>query len=243
MRSGAQSRHLAQPRPAHGRPLLDEAAWWFITMERSARPTSRLGSRPTVHIAHESAELTRSQVGSHIAGWFSFQPSSTDREGTAGSFGLSVRQGVQRSVAARGKRDTRCRPRRSRADAPHPVARRPADVVDTTRRSGRGRSQSRASDRSKRPLRRVRPALHRLTRWFRRQFSVVPSPTQERHSPLCVAFIDDRWLAGCTPTSGSTGRTSPLRRCARGKSFGQRTAWRLGEFSAVASGGTAGRTR
>ena len=54
---------------------VDEAAWWFITMERScqAQLLASAAGQP-VHIAHESAELTRSQVGSHIAGWFSFQP-------------------------------------------------------------------------------------------------------------------------------------------------------------------------
>ena len=32
-----QGRHPAQPRPAHRRQTVDEAAWWFITMERSCQ--------------------------------------------------------------------------------------------------------------------------------------------------------------------------------------------------------------
>ncbi|HLN15960.1 MAG TPA: class II aldolase/adducin family protein [Acidimicrobiales bacterium] len=54
---------------------VDEAAWWFITMERTCQAqllASAAGQ--TVLIDHEHAELTERQVGSHLGGWFSFQP-------------------------------------------------------------------------------------------------------------------------------------------------------------------------
>lgn len=54
---------------------VDEAAWWFITMERSAQSQliAYAAGTPTA-IDHENARLTASQVGSHAAGWFNFQP-------------------------------------------------------------------------------------------------------------------------------------------------------------------------
>jgi ribulose-5-phosphate 4-epimerase/fuculose-1-phosphate aldolase len=54
---------------------VDEAVWWFITMERSSQAqllASAAGD--PVLIDPEMARLTGSQVGSHLAGWFSFQP-------------------------------------------------------------------------------------------------------------------------------------------------------------------------
>jgi len=54
---------------------VEEAAWWFITMERSCQAqllASAAGS--PVLIDPEMARLTKSQVGSDLAGWFSFQP-------------------------------------------------------------------------------------------------------------------------------------------------------------------------
>ena len=54
---------------------VEEAAWWFITMERSCQAQLLASSAGTpVQIDPEMARLTRSQVGSHLAGWFSFQP-------------------------------------------------------------------------------------------------------------------------------------------------------------------------
>ena len=54
---------------------VDEAAWWFITMERSCQAQLLAMSAGTpVLIDHESAALTASQIGGHVAGWFSFQP-------------------------------------------------------------------------------------------------------------------------------------------------------------------------
>jgi ribulose-5-phosphate 4-epimerase/fuculose-1-phosphate aldolase len=54
---------------------VDEAAWWFITMERSCQAQLLADAAgKTVHIEPEMARLTATQVGSHLAGWFSFQP-------------------------------------------------------------------------------------------------------------------------------------------------------------------------
>lgn len=54
---------------------VDEAAWWFITMERTCQAQLLAEAAGTpVQIDKHQAELTSSQVGSHIAGWFSFQP-------------------------------------------------------------------------------------------------------------------------------------------------------------------------
>ena len=54
---------------------VDEAAWWYITMERScqAQLMAEAAGTPKI-IEHEYAELTRGTVGSALAGWFSFQP-------------------------------------------------------------------------------------------------------------------------------------------------------------------------
>jgi ribulose-5-phosphate 4-epimerase/fuculose-1-phosphate aldolase len=54
---------------------VDEAAWWFITMDRScqAQLLAEAAGVP-VKIDPASAAATREQVGSHLAGWFQFQP-------------------------------------------------------------------------------------------------------------------------------------------------------------------------
>ena len=54
---------------------VDEAAWWFITMERScqAQLLAEAAGKPVL-IDDDQARLTASQVGSHAGGWFSFQP-------------------------------------------------------------------------------------------------------------------------------------------------------------------------
>lgn len=52
-----------------------EATWWFITMERSCQAQLLASAAGTpIHIDHEMAELTREQVGSPLAGRFSFRP-------------------------------------------------------------------------------------------------------------------------------------------------------------------------
>jgi ribulose-5-phosphate 4-epimerase/fuculose-1-phosphate aldolase len=54
---------------------VDEAAWWFITMERScqAQLLAEAAGTPKL-IKPEYAVQTRGTVGSALAGWFSFQP-------------------------------------------------------------------------------------------------------------------------------------------------------------------------
>ena len=54
---------------------VDEAAWWFITMERTCQAQLLAEAAGTpIKIAHQNALLTQQQVGSHEAGWFQFQP-------------------------------------------------------------------------------------------------------------------------------------------------------------------------
>jgi ribulose-5-phosphate 4-epimerase/fuculose-1-phosphate aldolase len=54
---------------------VDEAVWWFITMERSCQAQILASSAgEPVLIDAEMATMTKNQVGSHLAGWFSFQP-------------------------------------------------------------------------------------------------------------------------------------------------------------------------
>jgi ribulose-5-phosphate 4-epimerase/fuculose-1-phosphate aldolase len=54
---------------------VEEAAWWFITMDRScqAQLLAEAAGMP-VKIDHAAAVATREQVGSPMAGWFQFQP-------------------------------------------------------------------------------------------------------------------------------------------------------------------------
>jgi ribulose-5-phosphate 4-epimerase/fuculose-1-phosphate aldolase len=54
---------------------VDEAVWWFVTMDRSchAQLLAEAVGEP-ISIAHESALHTRGQVGSKLAGWFQYQP-------------------------------------------------------------------------------------------------------------------------------------------------------------------------
>jgi ribulose-5-phosphate 4-epimerase/fuculose-1-phosphate aldolase len=54
---------------------VDEAVYWFLALERSchAQLLAEAAGKP-VKIDPEQARLTRSQVGSEVAGWFSFQP-------------------------------------------------------------------------------------------------------------------------------------------------------------------------
>ncbi|HEX5365323.1 MAG TPA: class II aldolase/adducin family protein [Acidimicrobiales bacterium] len=54
---------------------VDEAAWWFITMERSCQvQLMAAAAGDPMAIDHEHAALTHDQVGSGGAGWLSFQP-------------------------------------------------------------------------------------------------------------------------------------------------------------------------
>jgi ribulose-5-phosphate 4-epimerase/fuculose-1-phosphate aldolase len=54
---------------------VDEAAWWFITMERSCHVQLLADAAgDPIAIDDEHARLTAGQVGSSVAGWYSFQP-------------------------------------------------------------------------------------------------------------------------------------------------------------------------
>ncbi len=57
---------------------VDEAVYWFITMERSCQAQLQVEAASVNHkpvlIEHEMALHTAGQVGSHNAGFFSFQP-------------------------------------------------------------------------------------------------------------------------------------------------------------------------
>jgi ribulose-5-phosphate 4-epimerase/fuculose-1-phosphate aldolase len=54
---------------------VDEAAWWFITMERTCQAQLLAEAAGTpVPIGHEVAQKTASQTGSHRSGWMQFQP-------------------------------------------------------------------------------------------------------------------------------------------------------------------------
>ncbi len=54
---------------------VDEAVWWFVTMDRSchAQLLAEAAGEP-VKIDEASAAATRDQVGTHLAGWFQCQP-------------------------------------------------------------------------------------------------------------------------------------------------------------------------
>lgn len=54
---------------------VEEAAWWFITMERSCQAQLLAEAAGTpILIDPEMAALTAGQVGTHLAGWFNYQP-------------------------------------------------------------------------------------------------------------------------------------------------------------------------
>lgn len=54
---------------------VDEAAWWFITLERScqAQLMAEAAGQP-IKIDDAMARLTCQQIGTHDAGWYQFQP-------------------------------------------------------------------------------------------------------------------------------------------------------------------------
>ena len=54
---------------------VDEAAFWFITMERNCQAQlAAMAAGDPIEIRHEYAQYTFEQTGHHLAGWFSFQP-------------------------------------------------------------------------------------------------------------------------------------------------------------------------
>ena len=61
---------------------IDEAVWWFVTMERScqAQLLAMQTGQPLTEISHEVAMITRGQLGFPLAGYFQFQPMWQDIE-------------------------------------------------------------------------------------------------------------------------------------------------------------------
>jgi len=58
-----------------GTTSVDEAAWWFVTMERTCQAQLLAEAAGTpVPIDSDSAALTATQVGPPMAGWRAFQP-------------------------------------------------------------------------------------------------------------------------------------------------------------------------
>jgi ribulose-5-phosphate 4-epimerase/fuculose-1-phosphate aldolase len=54
---------------------VDEAAWWFITMERTCQAQLLAEAAGTpVPIDPAVAEITARQTGGHTVGWMQFQP-------------------------------------------------------------------------------------------------------------------------------------------------------------------------
>ena len=54
---------------------VDEAAFWFITMERSCQAQlAAMAAGTPKEIKPEYAKYTHEQIGYSLAGWFSFQP-------------------------------------------------------------------------------------------------------------------------------------------------------------------------
>ncbi len=54
---------------------VDEAVWWFITMDRTCHAQLLAqAAGPLVTIDKEHARLTSTQVGGNLAGWLGFQP-------------------------------------------------------------------------------------------------------------------------------------------------------------------------
>ncbi len=54
---------------------VDEAAWWFIALERACQSQLLAESVGTpTHVPHEAAQFSYDQSGHSLAGWFQFQP-------------------------------------------------------------------------------------------------------------------------------------------------------------------------
>jgi ribulose-5-phosphate 4-epimerase/fuculose-1-phosphate aldolase len=63
---------------------IDEAAWWFVTMERScqAQLLAMQTGKELIEIDHPTAMKTRGELGFPIAGYFQFQPMWQDISAT-----------------------------------------------------------------------------------------------------------------------------------------------------------------
>ena len=54
---------------------VEEAVWWYIAMERTCQSQLLAETAGKFHpIDHETALLTREQIGTPVSGWFQFQP-------------------------------------------------------------------------------------------------------------------------------------------------------------------------
>ena len=54
---------------------VEEAVWWFITMDRSCHAQLLADAAGTpIKIDHDNAILTRGQIGTSLVGWFQYQP-------------------------------------------------------------------------------------------------------------------------------------------------------------------------
>ena len=54
---------------------VESAAWWFLTLERTAQcQLMAYAAGSPIKIGHDAAVQTRGQVGFELAGWFQFQP-------------------------------------------------------------------------------------------------------------------------------------------------------------------------
>ena len=79
LKSAALGSHKAAILQNHGLltvgHTVDEAVWWFITMDRSCQAqlmSEQVGA--PIAIPHETALHTRQVMGAHMSGWFQFQP-------------------------------------------------------------------------------------------------------------------------------------------------------------------------
>ncbi len=54
---------------------VEEAVWWFITMDRSCHAQLLADAAGTpIKIDHDNAILARGQIGTRLVGWFQYQP-------------------------------------------------------------------------------------------------------------------------------------------------------------------------
>ena len=65
---------------------VDEAAWWFIALERACQVQMIVEAAGDVtEVPAESAQFTYDQSGFPLAGWFQFQPHWQDLVATDGT--------------------------------------------------------------------------------------------------------------------------------------------------------------
>ena len=66
--------HVQLAMPPGGESVA-EAAWWFVTMERSCQAQLlAMAAGTPKHIDRDTALLVREQTGHPLAGWFQFRP-------------------------------------------------------------------------------------------------------------------------------------------------------------------------